>query len=361
MCSITVAPKGLCVLDHLNHKTLFTLLALCLLTACGCRKQAPEHASSSTAHIIPSQLQEKVDSAMNGLDGAAVVMDVNTGRVLAMVNPKTAISQAFPVGSTLKPLTATASVEQGIADPDLALPCSGITSIHGHDYPCWLHGGHGKLNMVEALAQSCNIYFYTLGARFHGTELRDWARRFGFGSDTGIRNNDFKENAGQVPEILFPEKISRFATGDTPDFRATPLQMAVFTAAIANNGRRLTPRWQTDSTNKYLLSHPSKQFNGTVIRADKGLATARRGMALCVTSSLGTCHSLANMGFPAAGKTGTARHVTDLRTHAWFIGFTPVDEPEVAVVVFLQQGEGARDAAPVARRIMQAWHQCKKF
>ena len=112
---------------------------------------------------------------MAGRDGAAVVLDVNTGRILALVHPEAALSKSFPVGSALKPLTAVAAVEQGAAAPDLAFPCPGVTALHGYEYPCWLHAGHGRLDMIEALAQSCNIYFYTLGARLRGSDLIQWA------------------------------------------------------------------------------------------------------------------------------------------------------------------------------------------
>lgn len=355
MCCAIEAPKGSCVPDRTPNKKILILLCALIAWCSGC---ASKHES---VQINLQKLQDRTQDALAGKNGAAVVMDVRSGRVLALVNPRIAAGRSFPVGSALKPLAALAALEQGAASPNLMLPCKGVTSLHGHDYHCWLHGGHGSLDMTQALAQSCNIYFYTLGARINGSKMCDLASRFGFGKTTGMSLSDYgiEEDSGRMPGTLTPELVSRFAAGDTPEFRATPLQMAVFTAALANDGRVFKPeRVRTDT-----FALPQKNLMGLSPAMDsaEALAVVRAGMEQCVTSPLGTCHALANMGYSSAGKTGTARHAAGPRTHAWFIGYTPVDDPEAAVVVFLERGEGGRDAAPAARRIMQAWHQCKIY
>ena len=296
--------------------------------------------------------------ALGGRDGAIVAI---TGQIYAVVNPETAIGQAFPVGSAFKPLTVIAAIEEKVADKYLPGRCAGSTILNGREYHCWVRAGHGVIDdMPDALAQSCNLYFYRLGTRFKGQELLKWARRFGFGKSTGIKFKGYEgsEAEGSLPETLSTDSAIRFAAGDTPELQATPLQMAVFAAAIANQDRIVYP-WDK-LNNKIIKKLDDTNFN--TIAAKSGLLTAWWGMYYCVTSPKGTCHSLNNTGYDVAGKTGTARKINDNGTHAWFIGFSPAQEDtHIAIAVFIKNGRGARDAIPVAREVFQAYYRAQKY
>lgn len=328
---------------------IFILAAVAAGCIMGCHKRGADR-NTPVIRVDEKQFNQRAREALAGRRGAIVALDPRTGRVLALVNPADALETAYPVGSAFKPATVAAAVQRNIAAPTLRNKCEGRIHLAGHDFPCWLRKGHGLQDMPSALAVSCNVYFYRLGARFHGPELARTARQFGFGEKTGYvdANQKYRESAGEVPDNFPPVQVVRFAAGDTQRLRATPMQMAVFAAALANGGRVLTPM----------------SMGGVKVRrhiqAPRGLDTARSGMKMCVTLPGGTCHSLENMGHTSAGKTGTARHDTGFDTHAWFIGWSPADKPEAAIAVFLHSGRGPSDAVPLARQIFQAYFRSKR-
>ena len=322
---------------------------LMLCSAPGCRSKAPKQKSSRTFTVDTKLLTSAASDALAEYPGAAAVaMDPHSGRILAMVNPDTAVGRAFPVGSTFKPVTAVAAVQEGLARPSLTTNCKGRTVVAGEEFHCWLHRGHGSLNMHQAIAKSCNVYFYQLSRRFKGPELARWARNFGLGEKTGYAPE--RESRGKIPDTFTAPQNARFAVGDTPDLTATPLQMAVLAAALASGGRVFSP-----------ADEQGKPRVRRTLKADQGIRTAVRGMTECVTSPGGTCHSLSNMGHSAAGKTGTPRTQGGPGTHAWFMGFSPADNPEIAVAVFIPRGQGSEHAVPAARLIFQSYFRCKIY
>ncbi len=314
-----------------------------------------------------------------------------------------AISGQYPPGSVFKLVTASAALQEGVIKPSTRIFDPGVIYLpHEYDpsskaaFPCWLRSGHGSLNVVGALAHSCDVFFYEVsggyfeeGADQEGLgskRLAQYARAFGLGKPTGIEL--LGEAAGRVPtrEWLAEYNGEFWGTGETYFMGigqsynlVTPLQMANVTAAVANGGPLFQPHLVdriTDSAGQ-VAWEPGGVLGRLPVDAEY-LALVREGMRGAV--EWGTARRTWT-GLPTqvsvAGKTGTAEFcegVTgeygpdcrrdrngDLLTHAWFTAFAPVDEPEIALVVFVDGSgldriiEGSRDAAPIAAEVLRAW------
>mgnify|MGYP000894049799 CR=1 FL=1 len=342
--------------------------------------------------------------------GAAVVLDARNGEVLSMasyptynpsvwvggisakdfkrLNDRTtnypqinrAISTARAVGSTFKAITAVAALEEGIIEPSTSFYCDGsyIVPIDKNKTPygCWLQGGHGTLNLIGALTQSCDVYFYNVGYLIYQREdapLADWAGRLGFGKDTGVdipgevkglvptkewRKSHFKS---AVDQNWSPGHSLLLAIGQG-DLQATPLQLAVAYAAIANGGTIVTPHLGmkvVDSTGRTVQDLDP----GTAGHVDitKGtLDAVRAGLRSAASASTGTSAAVF-AGYPikVAGKTGTAEVWDDSSksyvNYAWYASYAPYDNPKYVTVMMIEKGgHGGSVAAPATRLIYDA-------
>lgn len=285
------------------------------------------------------------------------------------------INGTYPTGSTIKPVTAAAGLAEGIINAGTTIVCNGILQVENqynpdivYNFPCWKTSGHGSENVVGALRDSCDIFFYTVGGGYKnrpglGSEkLGDYFREFGLGTETGIDLPS--EAAGLVPSREWKQsyKNETWGTGDTyhmavgqGDILATPLQVLNFTAAMANGGKLIKPHLvkQVEDSSKNVI----KRFDPEIIRenlvAEDNLNLIRRGMRE-VTKS-GTARSLASLPFTTAGKTGTAQYgPNNSKEHAWFTVFAPFENPEIALVVLVEGGgEGSEVAVPIAKRILE--------
>lgn len=329
--------------------------------------------------------------------GAIVVLDVRTGDVLAAAsapsfNPNwfatgdarvatvlndarqpmfdRATRMAIPPGSVFKALTAVALVEQKAIDPQAVFRCQGYLDDPAR-LRCQLfrqHGiGHGDVTLTDALAQSCNVYFFHHAEALGGAALLEAARRFGFAAPTGIGLAD--EAGGQLPSIeqLRSLELLRYLTVGQGDITATPLQVARFYAALANGGFLVEPR--------VTLEQPSDRTQGraagsAAIRGRKveglspaTLAIVREGLERVVADPLGTAYDTVRLSsITIAGKTGTAETTPTQSDHAWFAGYAPSDEARVAFVVVLEHGgSGATVAGPVAKSLVQAMQHLGYF
>jgi penicillin-binding protein 2 len=338
---------------------------------------------------------------------SAVVLDVHSGDVLALVsvptfdpagftnglsrevwrelttNPRAplvnkAIGGQYPPGSTFKMIVALAALEAGIGGPDHEVYCPGSMQLGQHKFHCWKRWGHGTLRLVDALAQSCDVYFYDLARRVGVDAIAKMARRFGLGSTLEV------DLPGERPGLV-PDRAWKQATRGVPwqlgetlivgigqgYMQATPLQLAVMTARIANGGRAVRPR---------LLRAPPDPGGGptpepvpAVGVSDWSFRFVREGMFKVVNGERGTARqaALANPELALAGKTGTsqvrrisrAERVTGVRKnedklweerdHALFVAFAPYREPRYALAVVVEHGgSGSQAAAPLARDIM---------
>lgn len=280
-----------------------------------------------------------------------------------------AVSGQYPPGSTYKVLLAAAALEDGLAGHGERVFCPGHFTLGRRTYRCWKPGGHGWMDVHNALKQSCDVFFYTMGLRL-GIDRQAWfARAFGLGRATGSPFPD--EQPGLVPTRAWKEKRfgERWMDGETVSASigqgfdlVTPLQLAVVFAAIANGGRVVEPR--------LVLSGDAPRLREPVPVRPEHLETVRRALEAVVMEPGGTGGRARVPGRRIAGKTGTAqvvglRHTEDVddedvpirhRDHAWFAAFAPADAPEIVVVVLVEHGGGGgANAAPLAQKVLDAF------
>ena len=350
---------------------------------------------------IDSRLQQKAFEAFGEQSGAAVVLDVNTGEVLAFVsapsyNPNAmseglsskdwkallnnernplsnkAIAGQYSPGSTFKTIVALAALESGIIKPETRFFCTGQMFLGNHAFHCWRRHGHGHLNIVEALMHSCDIFFYETAQRIGIERIAEMSRRFGLGQKTNIGLEN--EKSGLIPDKAW--KLKRFGEpwqqGETVIsgigqgyILTTPLQLATMVARIANGGYEVKPTF-TKVTDKSAI----KKINIST----EYINAVKQGMYDVVNVPGGTAYrSHFNInGQEMAGKTGSTqvRRITmkerqtrilrqdelpwKYRDHALFIAFAPYDNPRYGVAVLVEHGGGGSSvAAPIAGKILQ--------
>ncbi len=343
---------------------------------------------STVVLTIDYRIQKIVEDELSGKEGAIVVMNPSNGEILAMASrpafdpnilsgrlsrgeweeflqtgpffESKAFQSMYPPGSTFKPVIAAAALEEKLIQPKDTLYCPGHYTLGSHVFRCWHARGHGQTDMAEAIINSCNVYFYKLGSRAGIRNIADYARRFGFGTPTGI---DLPaEAAGLIPS---PEwKRTRhnqpWYPGDTVNSSigqgyvlATPLQTAVFYSALANGGTVFAPR----------LIHSIKDNAGRTIwesspRVKNELAFTPETIALIQDAlkeavKRGTGIYAQVPGAGSSGKTGTSQNPHG-ESHAWFAGYFPSKEPGMAIAILLEHaGQGSAAAAPLFKNIVQ--------
>jgi cell division protein FtsI/penicillin-binding protein 2 len=374
-----------------------------LLTRLGTSDSQPSQEVYTT---LDANLQQWAQLSLDGFTGAVVVLERDTGRVLAMAssptfdpndadpnNPNSEWSSYFsggddpflnratqgqyPPGSIFKVITASAALESGMFERDTIYDCQydwyGPDGTVFHDWTLEKERPpSGKLSLPEGIMRSCNTYFYQIGYTLftNGQEtlVADLARGFGLGSPTGI---DVLPEAGG--QIVNPEDA---ATGEEEAwFHAiqqaigqsqtviTPLQAAVYTAAIGNGGTLYRPQMierivNTAGQETYSFT---PEVNGTLPISDNTLSIIREGMLLVTQNARGTAYrTFVNRGIKVWGKTGTASTFVGQEPHAWFIGYTDQqreDVPDLAIAVLLEyQGDGSEFAAPIFRRLVEVYY-----
>jgi penicillin-binding protein 2 len=374
--------------------------------------QAESEPSSSLTLTMDADLQAQALAAMDGLPGAVVVMEVDTGRVLALVSspaadtnwydpknynfsslgsvlsiPNIELNRAsqgqYPLGSVFKIVTMAAALESGLFAPNTVYDCPYFyTEIPGVTLQDWtwqrcedekLETGRdtctgtssqpsGELTLVEGLMRSCDPWFYHIGYTLYNagmtTAISDMSRDFGLAELTGI--GQVEEEPGRIPLPTDGLNATSLAIGQG-DMVVTPLQVANFIAAIANGGTLYRPQL----VEKILpaVGDPIQEFKpealSTLPIKEETLAAIREGMLAVTKNKRGTAYArLGNFGIPTAGKTGTAESGT-VDPQAWFAGYSlkgDPDRPDIAVVVIVEnQGEGSVWALPIFRRVMEIY------
>ena len=333
-------------------------------------------------------LQAQAEALLDGSVGAIIAMDPRNGEILAMAgapgfNPNTfkqdwpalrndarhplqnrAVQNTYPPGSIFKIVMAEAGLAEGVIDDSTRVYCHGSEIFYDAVRHCWNAGGHGYLGLEGAIANSCNIFFYTLGQRLGIDKISRHAQALGFGEKTGIDLPS--ERWGVVPPgpRWFAGETISVAIGQGP-ISATPLQVLRAVSAIATNGKLVTPHLLLRAENSPAAgtSWPERQLPIPAENAGK----IRAGMWASVNSG-GTGHGAAVPGLDICGKTGTVQVISaerrkELRSdpaayenHAWFAGFASRDNPEIAIVVFLEHGGGGgAAAAPMAREMFRLY------
>jgi penicillin-binding protein 2 len=284
---------------------------------------------------------------------------------------------ALPPGSVFKVLSAIAFLESGRLDPGAEFQCRGYLD-DPESYRCLIYrsfgASHGGVSLVDALARSCNVYFFSAARRIGGGPILDWATRFGFGQMTGIDLPG--ERAGTLPIAVSdgsgaPRKprTSRRSPADLQlaigqgKLAVTPLQVARLMAAVANGGKLVRPRLVdsagpalVDSDGAVEAALEAAQVLPIPDLSPRTLEWVRLGLAHVVADRQGTGYKTVRLNEVAiAGKTGTAEPGGGKPDHAWFAGYVPADRPKIAFVVVLENaGSGGHAAGPVARKFVQA-------
>jgi cell division protein FtsI/penicillin-binding protein 2 len=306
--------------------------------------------------LIPSvlkaqdNLQSFVNKLMSGRRGAAMVTNPMTGEVLAVRNARLVFGQAFPPGSTAKLVEAAALLEEGKVGPSDNIYCRRVPGLLGESHHCSHPQVGFPFDLKTALAYSCNYFFSAMSVRLPAASLAHWYGVFGFG--TAVEGWDSKASPGRVRVPEDARGKARAALGEVTVL-ATPAQLLLAYSAIATRGK------------VFRLRKPGKRGRDSprLLREIKlkpeTFATLNDGFEECVRS--GTCQAAAAPGIRVAGKTGTATALDGTgATHAWFVAYAPTDSPRIALVVFLERGTGARDAAPLAGEILRHYFQSQE-
>ncbi len=280
-----------------------------------------------------------------------------------------AVSGMYPSGSTFKPIVAAAALEEGVVTPQTTVVSTGgITIDGGFSFPDWKPGGHGVVNVIQALAESVNTFFYLAGGGDNETtsglgveRITDYARQFGLGSATGIDLPG--EEGGFLPSRVWKEEYKNepWYLGDTyhlaigqGDILVTPLQVNAYTVAFANGGTLYQPTVVEAITNASgdVVASPEPIVKGTDIVSPLAMQTVRSGMREAVRT--GSARSLLSLPVSAAGKTGTAQFGSGEKTHSWFTAFAPYETPEIAITVLVEEaGQGNDAALPIAKQALE--------
>jgi len=352
--------------------------------------------------LLTNVLNTKVIQT-NSTGAAAVVLNIKSGEIISLVSLPSfdfnsqsyeeialdknrpffnrAIGGFYPAGSTVKPFVASAALAEDIIDPNSKIDDTlGYIRVENqydpdivYTYRDWK--AHGFVDMRRAIAVSANVYFYTIGGGYKSfkglgiNRIKKYLNIFGFGSNLGI---DLPGEApGLIPDPSWKKsaKNEGWFTGDTynvsigqGDVLVTPLQMASAIAAVANNGTLWKPkivRKITDPDGQIIKEFKPEMIRNNFIDTDN-LQIVREGMRGAVTE--GSAYLLNDLPIKVAGKTGTAQVTNTFRkTNAWFAGFAPYDNPEIALAIVVEgAGEGSTAAVPVAKEVFE-WYYNKNY
>jgi penicillin-binding protein 2 len=365
---------------------------------------------------IDAGLQKLAESLLAEKVGAVVAVDPDNGHVLTMASNPTFDQNAFvsglshdewnallsnpdhpmtnkvlqgeyPPASTYKIVTAIAGLEEGAVDENTVINCPGYYPFGNRVFRCWKRGGHGKVDMHRAIAESCDVYFYQVGEAVGVDKLAAYARAFGLGTRTKIRLDN--ESSGLIPTAEWKRKRfgERWHKGETLNVAigqgfnlVTPLQMATLVAAVANGGTLYRPIIvkTVETADGGIVEDGAPYIAGRLNISEKTLAIIRKGLWGVVNGEKGTARGSRLKGIEMSGKTGTAQVVGrkegegfskkkddevehHFKDHAWFVAYAPSENPVIAVAVIVEHGEhGSSAAAPVAKAVIQYYMDNKE-
>ncbi|PIP73200.1 MAG: penicillin-binding protein 2 [Nitrospinae bacterium CG22_combo_CG10-13_8_21_14_all_47_10] len=379
-------------------------------------RKLPPESGNNLILTLDVRIQQELEKIMAGkmdqnMTGSVVLMKVQTGEIIAMTSSPSydpnkfaagitpgswntlvadewhplqnrAIHGQYPPGSTYKIITALAGLEEGVIKPDTSIFCPGHFKLGRGFYRCWKKNGHGLVNLHDALVESCDVYFYTIGHRLGIDTIAKYAKRFGLGSLTHLGLD--QEKRGLVPTTQWKllNKKEPWLLGETISASigqgynlVTPIQQVSMMAAVANGGILLKP---------YLvkrIEEPGgriqKEFFPNIVnqvRIDPdNLEQVRKALRDVVNGPRGTGKGSRLKNIIVSGKTGTAQVVrmksneelekeedipVKYRDHAWFVAFAPYEKPEIAVAIIIEHGgHGGSIAAPIARKVFKKYFE----
>ena len=337
---------------------------------------------------IDIELEKIIYSSFGNFNGSAIVHDIESGEILALVskpsyNPnnfsktislkkwksiqnepdKPFLDRAFltpnPPGSIIKIVTAVAALEERAISPQTEHYCKGYYELGGRKFRCWKQGGHGKVNVVKALITSCDVFFYKVGLSLGIEKYSKWLKNFGFGQKTEIL---FSQNPGVIPNKNFVDKYlkGKWYKGDMVNvaigqgyITVNPIQASIMTSIIASNGEYPDLRIIKD------LSKNKK----------KSLSINKKNLSLVQEGLLGVVNERGGTGFHAfddgqlAGKTGTAQVISKsskdynlgkFKNHGWYTSYYPFKDPKIVITIFVENGvSGGSSGGPIIKKIVK--------
>lgn len=346
---------------------------------------------------IDLDLQVVAELAMDGKRGAVVALDPRNGEILAMVSRPTydanslsgriraedwrvivndpfnpllnrGIQAQLAPGSTFKPIVAIAGLEEGVIDENFRVSCSGGATFYGRYFKCHKRGGHGSVNLRTAIAQSCDVYFYTVGNMLGIDKIAKYSEMAGFGSKTGV---DLPHEAsGTVPSTRWKMENFRqkWYAGETISvaigqgaLTVSPIQLAYAMGGLANGGVWYQPhvvKAETGKVEKHKTDWDPEHIKSVV------------GGLYAVVNESGTGIRARIPGVPVCGKTGTSQIASNklvaetknpelYKDNAWFFAFAPCEQPEIVVAALFEAGEHGNLAAPIVRDVIKAYFDKK--
>ena len=346
---------------------------------------------------IDKRLQTLAEKLMEGRRGAVAAVNPNNGEVLALVSkpdfdlrsfsgrvPKQLYDQLkndegnplfnratltrYPPGSTFKMFLGLVALQEGIITPSTTLHCAGGYTYGGRTWKC--HGGvHGNITLQRAIQASCNAYFNQLAQKIGIDKFSYYGKQFGFGEKTNV---DIPEDArGLLPDRAYFKKrklsdreiigrLTNLGIGQG-ELGVTPLQMAVYCASLANKGTIFQPHIVSKIFNKKLKKIQNQSFGSKKVEIDeRWFDVVRQGMFDVVNTPGGTAGAVKLPDIVVCGKTGTAQNPHG-KDHSWFICFAPMDKPQIAMCVMVENaGFGGTVAAPIAKEILDLYFHPNK-
>ena len=378
-------------------------------------RKLPSESGNNLVLTLDVKIQEELEKAMvtnpkKIMNGSVVVIKVQTGEILAIaskpsfdpnkfaagISPKNwqkvindemhplqnrSIHSQYPPGSVYKIAVAYAALEKGIIDAESKINCPGSFKLGRGRYRCWKKHGHGTLNLHDALVESCDVYFYTIGHRLGIDNLAYYAKKFGLGVPTGLGLKS--EKSGLVPTTQWKLKNRKepWFLGETISASigqgfnlVTPLQQANMMVAVANGGMLLKPYLvkRIEDPGGNVLKEFFPEIKGKIGGNSENLEIIRKALRDVVNGPKGTGKKSKLKNIIVSGKTGTVQVVRmktkkgfkkeevpyNHRDHAWFVGFAPYEKPEIAVAVLVEHGgHGGATAAPIAKKIIKKYFQ----
>ena len=363
---------------------------------------------------IDARVQAAAEKALGDHTGSVIAIDPNNGDILAFVSLPTydpnpfvngieyddyaalrdnqkqplfnrALRGQYPPGSTIKPFVGLAGLEVGVTAHHSSTYCPGFYTLPGNTrkFRDWKRTGHGTVALNKAIVQSCDVYFYDLALSLGIDRIHDYLKNFGFGNASGI------DIQGELSGLL-PSRAWKRSRRDQPwfpgetlitgigqgFFLVTPVQLATATAALANGGRLLQPNIvhaEQETNSDDLLPHLPRILDTITVNEQEHWDSIIQAMTDVVHSARGTARKIGeDSPYTIAGKTGTAQVFglkqeekydasaipEELRDHALFIAYAPVEAPQIAIAVIVENGGGGGSvAAPIARAVLDAYLQ----
>ena len=378
-------------------------------------QREPSRPGNKIYLTLDRELQRATDEVFADQSGAAIALDVNSGEILAMVSRPTfnpalfakgiageewrklaqdtrhplqnkVISGQYPPGSIFKMVVALAALREGIVDTKRSIDCKGDFVVGGSRYRCWKKAGHGPTNLKKALRESCDVWFYQVGLELGIDKLSQAAKEFGLGAPTGyplqgersgiIPSQEWKHKHYNKPWYAGETVIASIGQGFV---LATPIQLAVMTAALANGGKVFKPQviQKIEDWEGNVLLQPEPEIVRRIDYSPAAWKAIQDALIAVVNEPRGTGRAARLKDVLVAGKTGTSQVVRRrsdeeeeldkdgkvpyrFRAHALFVAYAPAEKPEIAIAVVVEHGQsGGRAAGPIAKQIIRRYMEIK--